>query len=177
MSGRVCSCNASGDEKLGLLVTLEKEFALGKEAARRGNPAIRRVQRRPGSLLLLVGSSFLFLSLLLKSRFGLDAGVEREVVASNITNGLDLSSLSKVPEESPGDRSINLELFHDGRASEAQNLGHFGADLVEALLVEEDLIVELVLDLGLGPGLLLGLGALRLLGLSALGSGRSLIFG
>ena len=51
------------------------------------------------------------------------------------------------------------------------------ADLVKSLLVEEDILVELVLNLGLGPGLLLGLGSLGLLGLRALGRGRALIFG
>ena len=80
-------------------------------------------------------------------------------------------------EESSADRSINLELFHDDGAGETKNLGHFRADLVEALLVEEHLLVELVLDLGLGPGLLLGLGALGFLGLRALGGRRAFIFG
>jgi len=50
------------------------------------------------------------------------------------------------------------------------------ADLVEALLVQEDIVVELVLDLGFGPGLLLGLGSLGFGGLRALGGGRTLIF-
>ena len=81
-----------------------------------------------------------------------------------------------MPEQSPADRSVNLELLHDNTASEAKNLGHLRADFVEALLVEEDLIVELVLYLGLGPGLLLGLGALGLLSLRAFGGRRTLIF-
>ena len=50
------------------------------------------------------------------------------------------------------------------------------ADLVEALLVKEDIVVELVLYLGFGPGLLLGLGTLGFVGLRALGGGRTLIF-
>ena len=79
-------------------------------------------------------------------------------------------------DETSGDRSVNLELFHDDRARDAENLGHLCADFVEALLVEEDIIVELVLNLGLGPGLLLGLGSLALVGLGALGGTRALIF-
>jgi len=79
-------------------------------------------------------------------------------------------------EKTSGDRSINLELFHDDGASEAKNLWHLRADLVEALLVQEDIVVELVLDLSLGPGLLLCLGTLALVSLSALGGARSLIF-
>ena len=62
--------------------------------------------------------------------------------------------------ETSGDRSINLELFHDDGASNAENLGHLRGDLVEALLIKEDVVVELVLNLGLGPGLLLCLGSL-----------------
>ena len=50
-------------------------------------------------------------------------------------------------------------------------------DFGESLLVQEDVGVELVLDLGLGPGLLLSLGSLALGGLSALGGARALIFG
>ena len=79
--------------------------------------------------------------------------------------------------EASRDSTINLELFHDRGAGEAENLGHLGADLVEALLVEEDFVVHDVLDLGLGPGLLLGLGTLGFLGLRALCGRRSLIFG
>ena len=73
-------------------------------------------------------------------------------------------------DDSPGYRSINLELFHDDRAGEAENLWHFRADLLKSLLVQEDIVVQLVLDLGLGPGLLLGLGALGLGGLGTLRS-------
>ena len=79
-------------------------------------------------------------------------------------------------EKTSGDRSINLELFHDDGASEAKNLWHLRADLVEALLVQEDIVVELVLDLSLGPGLLLCLGTLAFVSLSALGGARTLIF-
>jgi len=81
-----------------------------------------------------------------------------------------------VSEETSGNGTINLELFHDDGAGEAENLGHLLADLIEALLVQEDIVVELVLDLGFGPGLLLGLGTLGFVGLRALGGRRTLIF-
>ena len=79
-------------------------------------------------------------------------------------------------DETSGDGSINLKLFHDDRAGDAENLGHLGADLVKTLLIEEDIVVELVLNLGLGPGLLLCLGTLGFVSLSALRGARTLIF-
>ena len=79
-------------------------------------------------------------------------------------------------EESSGDSAINLELLHDDGARQAENLGDLSADLVKALLVQEDVLVELVLYLCLGPGLLLGLDSLGFTGLSAFGSARTLIF-
>ena len=79
-------------------------------------------------------------------------------------------------EQSSSDSSVNLELFHDDAAGKAENLGDLLADLVKALLVKEDILVQLVLYLCLGPGLLLGLDSLGLTGLSALGRARALIF-
>ena len=126
--------------------------------------------------LLLGGSGGLFLSLLLEGRLGVLTRVEREVGASDVADWLNFSRAGHVSEETSGDRSINLELFHDDGASNAENLGHLRADLVEALLIKEDVVVELVLNLGLGPGLLLCLGSLGLVGLSALRGTRTLIF-
>ena len=68
-------------------------------------------------------------------------------------------------------RAVPGDFYLDGRAGASE------ADLVEALLVEEDIVVELILNLGLGPGLLLGLGSLGLVGLGALRGTRALIFG
>ena len=110
--------------------------------------------------LLLGGGGGLFLSLLLEGRLCKSSRVEREVRAGDVSNWLDFSSAGDMSEKTSGDRSINLELFHDDGASEAENLGHLRADLVESLLVKEHIVVELVLDLGLGPGLLLSLGSL-----------------
>ena len=126
--------------------------------------------------LLLGGSGGLFLSLLLEGRLGVLTRVEREVGAIDFADCLNFSGAGHVSEETSGDRSINLELFHDDGASEAKNLWHLRADLVEALLVQEDIVVELVLDLSLGPGLLLCLGTLAFVSLSALSGARTLIF-
>ena len=164
--------------KLRLGVTLEKEFAfaVGK-INRSGYPY--RVCRLLDSLLSLLGllslGGLLFGSLLLGG-LGKLTPVEREVGAGNIADWEDITGASQVSEDGPGDRSINLELFHDDRAGDAENLGHLGADLVKTLLIEEDIVVELVLNLGLGPGLLLCLGSLALVSLSALGGARALIF-
>ena len=148
--------------KLRLGVTLEKEFAfaVGK-INRSGYPY--RVCRLLDSLLSLLGllslGSLLFSSLLLGG-LGKLTPVEREIGAGDVADWEDITGASQVSEDGPGDRSINLELFHDDGAGEAENLGHLRADFVESLLVEEHIVVELVLDLGLGPGLLLSLGSL-----------------
>ena len=115
------------------------------------------------SLLLLGGGGSLLLSLLLKGRLGLGASVERESGRGSVSDGHDFTGASHVPDDGSSDGSIYLELFHDDRAGEAENLWHLLADLVESLLLEEHFVVELVLDLGLGPGLLLSLGSLSLL--------------
>ena len=147
---------------LRLGVTLEKEFAfaVGK-INRSGYPY--KVCRPLDSLLSLLGllsfGGLLFGSLLLGG-LGKLTPVEREVRAGDVSDWEDITGASQVSEDGPGDGSINLELFHDDGAGEAENLGHFRADLVESLLVEEHIVVELVLDLGLGPGLLLSLGSL-----------------
>ena len=148
--------------KLRLGVTLEKEFAfaVGK-INRSGYPY--KVCRPLDSLLSLLGllsfGSLVCGSLLLGGH-GKFTPEEREIRACDVADWENITGASQVSHESPGNRSINLELFHDDGASEAENLGHLRADLVESLLVEEHIVVELVLDLGLGPGLLLSLGSL-----------------
>ena len=127
------------------------------------------------SLLLGSGGS-LFLGLLLEGRLGKSSSEETKVGAADIANWLDLSGAGQMRDQSSSDRSINLELFHDDGAGNAKNLGQLGADLIKTLLIEEDIVVELVLNLGLGPGLLLCLGSLALVSLSALGGARALIF-
>ena len=130
------------------------------------------------SLLLVLGlSGSLVLSLLLKGWFGKLTGVEGEIAASDISDWLNISGTSEVSEETSSDGTIDLELFHDNGAGKAQNLWHLLADLVKSLLVQENVLVELVLNLSLGPGLLLGLGSFGLVGLSALWGARTFIFG
>ena len=119
--------------------------------------------------LLLGGGGSLLLGLLLESGLGLDSSVEGEGGVGDVTDSLDFASAGHVPDEASGDRSIYLELFHDDGAGEAENLRHLLADFVESLLLQEHIVVELILDLGLGPGLLLCLGSLSLLRLGALG--------
>ena len=149
-------------------VTLEKEFACGgKESG--------ALCRALDSLLLGSGGS-LFLGLLLEGRLGKSSSEETKVGAADIANWLDLSGAGQMRDQSSSDRSINLELFHDDGAGNAKNLGQLGADLIKTLLIEEDIVVELVLNLGLGPGLLLCLGTLGFVSLSALRGARTLIF-
>ena len=81
-----------------------------------------------------------------------------------------------MPDKASCNGTINLELFHDDGAGNAENLWQLLADLVESLLVEEDILIELVLYLGLGPGLLLCLSSLGFVSLSALGGASSLVF-
>jgi hypothetical protein len=117
-------------------------------------------------LLLLCGSSSGVLGSLLKSGLGLDSGEELEVRVA-IANGLDDASLHTVTDQCACDRAVYLELFAEVGAGDAQDLCHLLGHLFVALLIEEDVVVELVLDLDLGPALLLGLAAL-LAGLSSL---------
>ena len=161
-------------EKGDFYATLEKEFASSEEK----NPAVGAQGWQLDSLLLICFGSggCLILGLLIKGRRGESSRVEGEVRAADVTDWLDISGACKMHEQSSGNSSINLELFHDDWTREAENLGHFCADLVESLLVQEDVLVELVLNLGLGPGLLLCLGSLQLVSLGALGGARTLIF-
>ena len=117
------------------------------------------------SLLLGISGSGLFGGLL-EGRLGLDSteDLEVRVAVADSSNG---AALEAVPDEGASDGSVHLELFAERGAGDAENLCHFLRNLFVALLVEEDVVVELVLDLDLGPGLLLRLAAL-LRGLSSL---------
>lgn len=87
-----------------------------------------------------------------------------------ITNALDSSLLFKPLDDGTSDRTVHLKLVHEDCASDAQDLGDFTCDLSPSLFVEEDVVVELVLYLDLGPGLFLGLGLATCTGfLSCLG--------
>lgn len=77
-----------------------------------------------------------------------------------VADALDGAFLGEVLDETAGNGTVDLELLHKRGAGDAEDLGDLLADLGKALLVKEDLVVELVLDLDLGPGLLLGLSTL-----------------
>lgn len=84
-----------------------------------------------------------------------------------ITDSLDGALLEAVLDQSACDGAVDLELLAKRRTGDAENLCHFLRNLFVAFLVEEHIVVELVLDLDLGPALLLSLAAL-LRGLSYL---------
>ena len=107
-----------------------------------------------------------FLGGLLESRLSLGAGEEVELSGGGI-EALDGALLGELLDECAGDRTVDLELLHEGAAGDDENLGDLRGHLGEALLIEEDVVVELILYLDLGPGLFLGLGALS--GTSLLG--------
>jgi hypothetical protein len=75
-----------------------------------------------------------------------------------VTNALDSSLLIKSLDDSTSDRTVHLKLVHEDCASDAQDLRDLACNLGPSLLVEEDVVVELVLYLDLGPGLFLGFG-------------------
>ena len=133
-----------------------------------GEKRVRPSERGQLDSLFLGGGGGLFLSLLLCGGLGESSRVEREGSAGRISNWLDFSGGEQMLEEGAADRSINLELFHDDGARETENLGHLLADFFEPLLVQEHFVVQLVLDLGLGPGLLLCLASLAFLSLRRL---------
>ena len=111
------------------------------------------------SCLLLGISGSSLLGGLLEGRLGLNSreDLEVRVAFADSSNG---TALEAVPDEGASDRSVDLELFAERGAGDAENLCHFLRNLFVALLVEEDVVVELVLDLDLGPGLLFRLAAL-----------------
>jgi len=120
-----------------------------------------------------------FLSGLLGSGLSL-ASREQVEFSGVLSDAPDGALLFKLVDQGAGDGPVDLELLHEGRAGDNQDLGDLTGYLREALLVEEDLVVELVLDLDLGPGLLLGLASFSrsglLGGLRALGGASTSVF-
>lgn len=114
------------------------------------------------SLLFLLGDGGSgFLGSLLESGLGLDSGEDLEVRVS-LTDGLDGALLESVLDQGARDRAVDLEFLAERCTGDAEDLCHFLRNLFVALLVEEHVVVELVLDLDLGPALLLSLAALLL---------------
>ena len=77
-----------------------------------------------------------------------------------ITNELDGAFLSEPLNDGTCDRAINFKLVHHSGTGDAENFGDFTCDFSPALFIEENIVVELVLYLDLGPGLFLRLGRL-----------------
>ena len=71
------------------------------------------------------------------------------------SDGLDETLLAELGEEHTGDGSVHLELLNEHGAGNAEDLGNFVHELIVALLIKEDVVVKLILDLDLGPALLL----------------------
>jgi len=80
-----------------------------------------------------------------------------------ITDLLDFASFSHVLDEGTSNGAGNLELFAKNGSGDAKDLGDLLVHSLVLLIIEEDSVIKLLLDLGLGPGLLLCLGTLRVL--------------
>ena len=57
----------------------------------------------------------------------------------------------EVADQETGNGSVNLELLAEDGSGDAQDFGDFAGELLVSLLIEEDFVVELVLNLDLGP--------------------------
>ena len=101
------------------------------------------------SLLLGSGSSS-FLSLLLESGLGLDASPQIEG-GGGIADALDGALLGKFSDDGARNGAVHLVLLRQGGAGDDEDFGDFRRHLCPALLVEEDIEVELILYLDFGP--------------------------
>ena len=68
-----------------------------------------------------------------------------------MSNGFEEVLRDEVVDQETGNGSVNLELLAEDGSGDAQDFGDFVGELLVSLLIEEDFIVELVLDLDLGP--------------------------
>jgi hypothetical protein len=80
-----------------------------------------------------------------------------------ITDLNDFATLSHVLDEGTSNGAGNLELFAKNGSGDAENLGDLLVHSLVLLIIEIDSVVKLLLDLGLGPGLLLCLGTFGVL--------------
>jgi hypothetical protein len=132
---------------------LNKEVVVVKPFYQSHSERIRSM-REARSLLRLSGSASSLFGGLLEGRLGLHSGEEVEAGMA-VTNASDGSTGLSVLDKGTSDRSVDLELFAEDASCNAEDFCHFLRDLFVALLIEEDIVVELVLDLGLGPAILL----------------------
>lgn len=117
------------------------------------------------SLLALLGLGFSlsgFGGSLLSSRLGLLASVKVEGVVL-VTDLHDITAGGHIVDEGTSNGAGNLELLAKNGSGDAEDLGDLLEHSLVLLIIEEDSVVKLFLNLGLGPGLLLGLGALSIL--------------
>jgi len=117
------------------------------------------------SLLALLGLGFSlsgFGGSLLSSSLSLLAFVKVEGVVL-VTDADDVATVSHISDKSTSNGAGNLELLAKNGSGDAEDLGDLLEHSLVLLLIEEDSVVKLFLNLGLGPGLLLSLGALGVL--------------
>lgn len=72
-----------------------------------------------------------------------------------------LTLLAKFPQTALGQGASDLQTFGHDRGGDQLVGGHFLVELLVGGLIEEDLVVELIANLSLGPLLLLGLATSR----------------
>ena len=123
--------------------------------------------------LSFFGSSFLLFSFSCTLCLGTSPEIKASVF---VTDELDVSSACKLLDETACNGSIDLELFDQDSAGDAQDFWHFSKDLVVFLLLEEYFVIGLISNLDLSPFLCFCLSTSRLSSLSALWSTGSLIF-
>ena len=122
--------------------------------------------------LSFLGSSFLLFSFSCTLCLGASPEIKASVL---VTDALNVSSAWELLDETACNGSIDLELFDQDSASDAQDFWHFSKDLVVFLLFEENFVVSLVSDLDLSPLLCFCLCTSLLSSLSALRSGGTLL--
>ena len=124
--------------------------------------------------LLFSGGGSGFFSSLLKGTLGV-LSCEQVELGMGIANAPNISSLLELSKETTSNRSVDLKLFAEDTAGDAEDLGHLLGDLIESLLFKENLVVKLVLYLNLGPCLLLCFSSLCFLGLRRLSGAFALV--
>ena len=67
-----------------------------------------------------------------------------------VTNALNSAGSREVLDHGAGHGAVDLVLVAEGATGDAENFGNLGLHLSPALLVEEDVVVELILYLDLG---------------------------
>jgi hypothetical protein len=126
-------------------------------------------QENPISLLVFLELGGSIFSSLFSGTLGLSSSHKVELGVLG-TDGFELSLLVEISDEGSGNGSVDLELLAEDGAGDAKDLWDFVAEFLVSSFVKEDLVVKLILDLHLGPRLLLGFTA------SLLGSGKSSLF-